>query len=204
MKLTTDKNTWELQAQSGELNFHIQDQFRPSGGLDRETDHLFRTFGFSPKDYKNKVIIDAGCGSMLRTKFFKKAFIIGIDPLIDEYLKIRWSDLNLASRLYSLPLEEEIPELEEIADLVISINVLDHCYDFQKCVENLYFYTKDSGLCFLSFDSHEQGMDSMHPLDLNDNMCRQIFSKVGFKLDKFEKGRVYGGGDFSLNYWLKI
>lgn len=200
--LKINKRDWERKAQSGELEFHKKDNFRPSGGLDRETNQLFRDLGFYPEQFQGKVIIDAGCGSMLRTKFFLGAKITAIDPLLNEYINIKWSDVRLADYLYAVPLEEFLRGMESCADLVISINVLDHCYDFVKCAENLHEYLKPGGLCFLSFDEHPMGMDSMHPIDLDKDICDRIFSQVGFTIEKFSSGRVYGHGTRSLNYWL--
>lgn len=202
-KLTTNFDKWKKESQSGELVFHMNDKFRPSGELDRESEILFNQWGFGENDYANKLIIDAGCGSMLRTKYFRDSIIVGIEPLAHEYSKIDWCDLQLAKAIYAVPLEEHLGELINVADLIVSINVLDHCYDFQICIENLYSYLKSNGLCFLSYDAHEKGMDRMHPLDLNDGVSRKVFEHAGFVIEKFEKGRVYGGGDFSLNYWLR-
>lgn len=205
VKIKVNEREWFDKAQAGELSFHIKDTFRPSGGLDRETVSLFDEFGFNQKEYDGKVVIDAGCGSMLRTKYFKGADIIAIDPLASEFAKIHWSDLRKAKLVYSVPLEENLPSLTAKADLVISINVLDHCFDFEMCMFNMKQYMKPDGLCFVSFDTHKNGigLDDMHPLDLDERTCEQVFSDVGFRVEKKGRRSPYGGGDQALNYWLR-
>ena len=202
MKHEISRQDWEAKAQPGELVCHEVDEWRKAGKLEEETEVLFPYFGFSHNDYVGKTVIDAGCGSRLRTKFFTGSNIIGIDPLIDGYLKIEWSDLKVAKMLFSLPLEDRIEELKETADLIISINVLDHCFNFLRCLENLHYYLKSDGVCFISYDEHVTGANDMHPLDLDDKISRDLITKAGFKIKKFRRGKVYGGGESALSYWL--
>jgi hypothetical protein len=202
------KEKWEQTAQDGEFRFHLKNKWRPSSAFMDQTSKLFSHFGFSPDDYKEKVIIDLGGGSKLRTKYFIDARIFVIEPLADRFLReIDWCDLAEAERIYSTSAEEHIEACDNMADLVISINVLDHCYNFEAIIKNIVAYLKKDGLAFVSFDKHD-GADKMHPLRLTEEICERLFSKNGLTVENHSKGagevlKTYGHGNYCLNYWLR-
>lgn len=175
-----------------------------------QTIRLFEHFGFSRTQYAGKTVIDLGAGSKLRTKYFRDANIIAIEPLADRFIReIPWCDLKDSLEVYSTPAETLVGECVNRADLVISINVLDHCYDFARIMVNVFSYVKDTGLVFVSFDKHDE-RDEMHPLQLTESICGSIFEEVGFVVEKFTRGTDgvlatdnYGHGSSCLNYWLR-
>jgi SAM-dependent methyltransferase len=203
-----NQKKWEKEAQAGEFQFHLQNKWRQSDEFMDQTIRLFDYFGFTRDEYRNKTVIDLGAGSRLRTKYFGGAKIIAIEPLADKFMKqIVWCDLRDATAVYSFPAEHRIPECVNIADLIISINVLDHCYDFELIINNISSYLRKDGLAFLSFDKHEYP-DKMHPLLLDEEICGRIFAQNSLMVDKFTTGAgdiltTYGHGPYSLNYWLK-
>ena len=200
---------WSKLAQEGEFNFHKNNKWRQSDDFMQQTIKLFDYFGFSRSQYKGKTIIDLGAGSKLRTKYFTGANIIVIEPLAERFIQeIEWCDLNDALEVYSTPAEITIEECKNRADLLISINVIDHCYDFETIVDNIYKYLKKDGLAFISFDKHEKA-DKMHPLQLDEEICKNIFKKKGFIINNFSAGtnntlpnNTYGHGPYCLNYSL--
>lgn len=212
-KLRTAFKTWRNRDQEFELNFHKTNQFRQSAAFDEETRLLFTDFGFSPDQFAGKVIVDIGAGSKLRGTFFKDSRIAVVEPLASRFLQeISWCDLHKAEQIFSEPAEKFIDELEGKADFVFSINVLDHCYDFEQIVKNIYQYLSPSGLAFLSFDSHHKTSEG-HPLVLTKPICEKVFvkagfhilkSQVGFSPDYFQIRRRNGYNDRSdcINFWL--
>ena len=210
-RTTTSRLEWEREAQEGEFRFHKRDRWRQTGDFMAQTDRLFRHFGFAPADYAGKTVIDVGAGSMLRTKFFTDARLIVVEPLADRFLaEIKATDLRDAAEVHSRPAEQLIETLVGTADLVISINVLDHCFDFPQIVKNIRQYLKPDGLAFLSFDMHAEA-DEMHPLSLTEATCSPIFADAGLTIEKVTTGvgdalggpQTYGHGPFTLNYWLR-
>jgi hypothetical protein len=103
-----------------------------------------------------------------------------------------------------VPAEVDIPELHGRADLLVSINALDHGYDFGQAISNLRRYLADDGRAFISFDQHEQP-DEMHPLVLDAGTVDRLLGEAGFEVERFEaSGRYHGGpGLPALNYWLR-
>jgi 2-polyprenyl-3-methyl-5-hydroxy-6-metoxy-1,4-benzoquinol methylase len=203
-----DQKEWRENAQSGEFQFHLNNKWRQSDDFMEQTIKLFDYFGFARNDYQNKTIIDLGAGSRLRSKYFTGANIIAIEPLADKFIEeIMWCDLSDALAVYSIPAERRINQCLNVADLVVSINVLDHCYDFELIIGNISAYLTAGGLAFLSFDKHEFP-DKMHPLLLDEQICNQIFTQNHLTIEKFTTGAgrvltTYGHGPYCLNYWLR-
>jgi 2-polyprenyl-3-methyl-5-hydroxy-6-metoxy-1,4-benzoquinol methylase len=209
-KIRHDEKEWLCKAQEGEFRFHEKNKWRQSEDFIEQTIRLFDSFGFFRAQYEGKTIIDLGAGSKLRTKYFSGANLIVIEPLAERFLQeIEWCDLRDAHEVYSTPAEMEVKECLNRADLVISINVLDHCYDFEKIIQNIYSYLKDDGLAFISFDKHEEA-DEKHPLRLDEHICREIFERNDLVIEKVTQGAngilpgdTYGHGPYCLNYRLK-
>jgi 2-polyprenyl-3-methyl-5-hydroxy-6-metoxy-1,4-benzoquinol methylase len=215
-KLQHDPEQWGKVAQKGELDFHKKNDWRQTESFDNDSTVLFEYFGLDKETYRNKTIIDLGAGSKLRTKYFEEAKIIVIEPLADQFIKdISWCNLSTAHKVYSTPAEQLVSDCVGAADLVVSINVLDHCFDFEKIIDNIRDYLKPDGLAFLSFDSHDK-IDEMHPLILDEAICNSVFTSKGLKINKFTTGfgdkkeiiaegrDTYGPGTFCLNYWLQL
>ncbi|HYN93018.1 MAG TPA: methyltransferase domain-containing protein [Pilimelia sp.] len=210
-KTTVDREKWASVAQEGEFRFHKNDTWRQTASFMAQTDRLLRHFGFTPEQYAGRTVVDVGAGSMLRTKFFTGAHLVVVEPLADRFIKeIPTTDLRDAAEVYSRPAEQLIDELVGRADLVISINVLDHCFDFPQIVDNIRQYLKPDGLAFLTFDMHDKA-DDMHPLSLTEETCKPIFTKAKLSIEKVTTGvgdaldgsQTYGHGPFTLNYWLR-
>src|SRR5207245_2902887 len=88
---------------------------------------------------------------------------------------------------FSQPAEAFVPQLNESADFIFSINVLDHCYNFSAIASNLFRYLKPGAMAFLSFDSHFT-ISVGHPLVLTEPTCTRIFEGSGFSITKFQRG----------------
>ncbi len=48
----------------------------------------------------------------------------------------------------------------------------------------------------------------MHPLELDEETCNQVFQKEGFRIENFSTGvgdilSTYGHGPYCMNYWLR-
>ena len=205
IKIKIEKEKWDF-AQSGELEFHKNNEWRKNDELFTKSNYsLFKgKFGFNEDDYIGKNVLDLGCGSKLRAKFFKDSNIYALEPLAEKFMgEIEWCDLKDAHKVYSYPAEMLIEELVDEMDLVFSINVIDHCYDFEKIVTNLYKYTKKGGTCLLSFDLHDK-IDPMHPIILTDKFSVNVFEKIGFKVTKKMRSESYHKGisDFAMTYYL--
>lgn len=199
-----DVDQWREAAQPGELEFHKRPNDRSGEGWEQLTAEIWARYGFSASDFEGKTIIDVGAGSRLRTLFFKDARVIAIEPLADQFMEeVPWNDLDQAEAVYAVAAEDRVPQLEETADFLVSLNALDHGFNFEDAIANIAAYMKSDGTAFLSFDQHLRP-DAMHPLVLTDEIVREVFERNGLRVERFEERfRYHGGaGPQALNYWL--
>jgi hypothetical protein len=200
-RLSVSSHVWS-KAQDGELRYHLENAAQLATGFEQNNAVMLKGFGFGMADYVGKNVVDIGAGSRLRTRFFEGAHVFVIEPLAERYMNdVSGCDLCVADRVYAVPAEEVVPELINIADLVISINALDHCREFGQVIRNIALYAKSSALIFLSFDGHEIA-NEMHPLVLNKNVCERAFRTAGLLVVRYQEKEEYGSG-VALNWWLK-
>jgi SAM-dependent methyltransferase len=197
-----DTNIW-VDAQRGEFDWHYKNPWRADDwDFIINTKTLFEYFNFERDDFKYKSILDVGAGPRLRTKYFKNAIITALEPLGERYIcNFKWCDLRDVP-LYVNAIEEFIPELANQFDFIISINALDHCYDFSLAVSNMCQYLKHDGLLFLSYDCCE-GSDLLHPLNLNEELSEKVFKLHGLNYSNKFRHLPYSPGKYSINYWLE-
>ena len=198
-------DAWAGQAQDSEFAYHAGHQGRRSTQFVINTARLWEHFGFRADQFAGQVIVDVGAGSRLRTRFFEGARIMVVEPLADRFRTLDFCDLHTAEACYSVPGETLVPELVNQADVVLSINALDHGYDFDKSVQNIAAYLKPGAPAFLSFDLHEKA-DEMHPLLLTEASCRATFESAGLTVTRVMEGvgpfgPNYGHGA-AINFWL--
>lgn len=209
-RLAISREEWQRSAQPGELAFHQQDRYRRGVRFAVDSARIFGHFGLGAHDYQAKTILDLGAGSRLRTRYFQGAHLIAVEPLADEYRKLDFSDLDEADEVYAVAAEQFLPECDNRVDLLVSINVLDHCYDFDAIIANVRRYLAKNGQALLSFDSHVE-TDPLHPLILTPRVCREVFRKHGLRILHESKGfggdlsrEHYGHPPYALNYLLEL
>lgn len=169
-------NKWE-KAQELERKYHQEHQsYRQSEYFDRDSANLLADV--EPAD----VVIDIGAGPKLRTKTLAKDKLIVIEPLSAEYMQdLEWCNLQDADHVYPLAAEDFIGELAGVADLVVCINMLDHCYSPVEVAENAYAYLNGSGAFILAVDLREHA-DDTHPITFNKKELIKMLEGVGFGL----------------------
>ncbi|MBI2465068.1 hypothetical protein HYV64_02895 [Candidatus Shapirobacteria bacterium] len=190
------KTAWKKEAQPGELIFHQTNEWRNTAGFMEQTIKLMEGFGYKRTMFKGQVIIDLGCGSKLRSKFFTDALIVGIEPLGSDFIKtVPWNDLNDAYKVFSAPAEKTIKELEGAVKFIMCINVFDHMFDVDKVLENCYKYLQDDGEFLLSVDIHKE-TNPMHPVSLTPKKLVDKIKKSGFKIIRSTKGLGLVGDNY--------
>ncbi len=203
--LKIDGEKWSAEAQAGELAFHKRPNFRSDAQVFSEANaRFFRSFGYKEDQFEGKTVVDLGAGSKLRGKYFNGCHLVVIEPLASKFIEeVAWCDLKDAQEIYSEPAEKLIDGLVGRADFVFSVNVLDHCYDFELIGENIYKDAKPGGKFCLSFDCHHK-VDKLHPIIVNEKVATQIFFDAGFRIDQFKRTSSYHKSisDYAITFFM--
>jgi lipopolysaccharide biosynthesis glycosyltransferase len=185
-----------------ELDFHKRNDWRKNhkGFIDAAV-ALFREIGVDINSFNDKTVMDAGCGSKLRTSVLKGARLYGLDPLAESYMEeVPWCDLSLCEEVYSVGLETYLRQLNQRMDYIFCINVLDHTADWQKCINNLYCYLKPEGVLYLLLDIDRKNPDVLH----NRISTKQLLEAVSekFIVRHNSSSRGFDSGQKRLNLTL--
>ena len=109
-----------------------------------------------------------------------------LDPLLDRYIKHNLSVKSLMREntvAYNMPLEKL--SVKEKYDLIICINVLDHVYDANQCLQSMYEALKTNGIVIIGQDLTNDddlknpvvAKDIMHPIKLDYLFFEGYFEK---------------------------
>lgn len=220
-----DKAKWDA-AQAKELAFWREDR-KEHNETDTEIRRLAATytscliwgrFGYFPTAFVGKRVIDIGCGPTGRCSCFVGVELIGIDPLAVEYAALPNGRMASYQTIYYYPGERNVEGLNDTADLVVSLNCLDHCRDAQAVIENMARYLKPGGIGLLSTDVDigNGHMDPLHPLRLLPETITDLLEATGVEITLHEQGRSYPrveeggkivwqdgwcGGEYVAHHW---
>jgi len=139
---------------------YARDQF--GGSYDRERlaysrlllDEIAGYLGRDAKSLEGKTVVTVGCGCTGDLAAFPAAIKIAVDPLLNVYRKLGMllDDEAGGRTLYLSVGAENIPLLDDYADLVICRNALDHMPDPEAAVKEFSRILKPEGWLFVSVD----------------------------------------------------
>lgn len=123
-------------------------------------------------------------------RFFKKEYETNVSKLVRRY--------NAVVTEKKL---EELPFQSGTIDLLVCINVLDHVFDFHRCMDQMCRVLKRGGILIIGQDlSNEEDKslcpeswdDIGHPIKLDENTIAdklRLFKPLMFKILSREEGR---------------
>jgi len=156
---------------------------------------LWARFGLFPDAFRGQTVIDVGCGPTGRLSCFENARVIGIDPLAPSYQSLPGKMLQTYDSLYDVPAEERIDGLVGRADVVVSLNCLDHCYDAAAVLRNMAAYLRPNGFGFLSTDTRlstdADAEDLLHPSRMTAHQLGSLLNDAGVRINKVESGTTF-------------
>jgi 2-polyprenyl-3-methyl-5-hydroxy-6-metoxy-1,4-benzoquinol methylase len=103
----------------------------------------------------DKAVVSVGCGCTGDLAAWPAALKIAVDPLLYAYQKLDMlvDDIAGTSRTIYLAMSaEDLPLLDECADLVICRNALDHMQEPAETLRHMWRILKADGRLFLSVD----------------------------------------------------
>lgn len=136
---------------------------------------------------KNNILIaeigsgPAGIGYTINGKNVK---VICMDPLLNEYRRMVFYKENVFDRVKDkficIGVAESVPLRCGVLDIAFSINVLDHCKDPEKALEEIWRVLKDGGILILDVDvwiGRKPLVIDAHPSRLAHNDLEKIICK---------------------------
>ena len=156
---------------------------------------LMKRFHFRKDEFKDKVVVDIGCGPTGRLEWLEGSFV-AIEPLGTALRRLPWAHMEKYHKIYDQPAEKRIDELVGKVDMIFSLNCLDHAYDLEAIISNVAAYLKPGGQAFISVDVDKSPKeDDTHPLIIRHETMRSMFHKHGLTIVNEEQGNVADSGD---------
>lgn len=123
--------------------------------------------------FEDKIVIDIGCGPTGYLAHFEAKLKFGVDVLARHYAAFGVVDQDM---VYICAPAEDLPFLDEFADVVLSVNALDHVGDFGLAVNEIHRVLKPGGQILLQFDAaHEPTLEE--PLLITDALIEECLSR---------------------------
>lgn len=145
--------------------------------------------------WKDKTIVEFGPGPAGVVEYIEAKTRIAIEPLIDNYRKV-FPHLKDSSVVYhSCAAEDANVIADEIADLSICFNVLDHTYDPKKVIEHLTRISKKNAVILFQLNvfgsesefENKSGLHAeLHPHSFTKDSLIALLEDCGLKVVKFK------------------
>lgn len=189
MTVSCDRKTWDA-AQKRELQ-----EWRGHGGSSDWNEWWRREFNeysfLAGQPFTS--VMEVGCGPYARNLSYvinalgkqpDKVYLS--DPLINEYIKLQKRVAKIAQKfdatVDNCPLEEL--DRDEVTDVCICINVLDHVFDAAECFERMYRALKPGGMLIFGQDltndddfNKHPNTDIMHPIRFDEEYSNKFLDR---------------------------
>ena len=177
---------WE-KIQQGEFSYHLaKDETRV---LDLNLPYWRSLLAVLPAQVHfgpDTRILDLGCGGCGILLAIDQGKLVGVDPLMERYLK-KFPFLSARRDIQWIQAAAEELEIAERFDIVFSINALDHVYDPARVVRQIERLLRPGGHVVLTMNCHNTrlfrayysklywAIDSHHPYQFTPADVRKLF-----------------------------
>jgi len=156
-----------------------------------------RNFMIDLEFFRGKVL-EVGCGSTGVIHFIdkKRCFKVGIDPLISSLR----SKMNFSDAYLIVGIGEKLPFKDNSFNIVLCINVLDHCLNPQEVLKEIRRVLKEDGLLIFQVNTFQfeifpsriahalrillSLIDLPHPYHFSHHEIVSLLRTCGFKIIK--------------------
>lgn len=146
-------------------------------------EYYTKHFEFNEDDYKDKTILDIGCGPRGSLEWAKMCKTrIGIDPLIHDYYKLNGGTLQHEMK-YVCANSENMPFPDETFDYIFSLNSLDHVDDLDETIAEIKRVLKIGGLFSCLVDANHDPTPC-EPISIDFNLKEKFFPEFELVTEK--------------------
>lgn len=172
-KLTHDKLGYELR--------YWKERYTKEGGLlvNDFYEELMLSISNEEDDsfLKGKTVVDFGCGPRGSLIWAKSANMrIGVDILAQRYLECFPTEYLKHAMIYVASTEASIPIPDEFADIVYSVNSLDHVKNLKPMCDEIRRILKPGGEIIGSFNLNH-APDRAEPQRISEALIRDLLFK---------------------------
>ena len=162
---------WRRIHQKSELAYQQRSNWRFSANWHKIVAAAFEYAGVGLTDFAGKIVIDIGAGPRSFCEELEGCNAFLVEPLAKSYMKFNHEvyQISQVRKVFALPAEKTISQLENQADLVWCWNVLDHCFSWRVALLNILKYLKLGGVAIIFTDigkKPEIGHPGIQSLDL--------------------------------------
>lgn len=155
------------------------------------TDYYITHFDFKYEDYKDKKILDIGCGPSGSLEWADMAKVrIGLDPLIHDYYKLNGGTLEHKMK-YVCAYSEDMPFADETFDFVFSLNSLDHVDDLDDTISEIKRVLKIGGYFSCLVDANHDPTPC-EPITIDFNLKEKFFPEFELIHEQAYESILYG------------
>lgn len=118
-------------------------------------EEVLKYMGQGERWLEGKTVVSIGCGCTGDLAAFPAAVKIAVDPLLNVYQKLGMllEDVEGTSQTVYLSMNsEELPLLDDYADLILCRNALDHMPNPEAALQEFWRILKNDGVLFISVD----------------------------------------------------
>jgi SAM-dependent methyltransferase len=186
------RGAWERVQQDHELNYWVHEfpSQVPAGKTPAQY-HAERAWVINRRMFKSldgahpfdkEIVLDVGCGPYGSVDFAGAKVVIGVDPLAPAYQK----HCEIAPGMVILSADAEaLPLLDDVFDVVISINALDHFHHPYEALEEMYRVCRPGGRFLLATDIEGT---PRHPVKIRREHLDEFFSQHPFQVVEQDAG----------------
>lgn len=178
-KYQTEFNYWKTAFEDQHHQYYWQND-------EKSLKMIFQVYcdelNINKNSFKNKVVIDVGCGPMGSLHYFNAKMKFGVDILANQYNQ----EFNTQKHdmIYLNCHSHKIPLVDEFADAVISRNALDHVNNFEKTINEIYRILKMEGEILLSLSLRPFSLITEPQILTRQRMKKALMGKFHYKITK--------------------
>ena len=187
----TVTNRWE-KAQSAEKRSYNEHEEEARHSLKEFKQYLSDNFQIDFELFRDKRVLEIGCGTGLIHHINMPCFRVGIDPL-SSYLRSR---LSYSTAHLITGIGEKLPFKNESFDIVLCLNILDHTSNPEEVLKEIKKVLKDEGLLIFHLNTFQLPrtllsklslIDSPHPHHFSSKEIISVIENFGFKIRQIKE-----------------
>ncbi len=170
IKFLSVMNYWRIEYKLGG-----KDKYNQESSLKTIYKRYCKHLNIDKNTFKDKIVVDVGCGPRGSLHYFNARLKIGVDPFANFYRKK--FNVDKQDMIYLHTGAESIPISDGFADFVISHNALDHVDNFNQSIKEIHRIIKSEGIIIFQLNFNERPTIN-EPILLNKKIVKEAMENL--------------------------